>query len=87
MAMKAKTIKDTYETTVDHPPHYTQSKIQPLDVMKDWAKDEDALLYLFKMQILKYLKREKDKGQLQDIYKAERYMKELVKAAEDYYGR
>ena len=70
----------------NEPPHYTNTKIQPLDVMKDWSSGEDPLLFVFKCQIIKYIKREKHKGQLEDIYKAEFFMKALVHAAEELYG-
>ena len=55
--------------------------------MKDWSSGEDPLLFVFKCQIIKYIKREKHKGQLEDIYKAEFFMKELVQAAEELYGK
>tara|TARA_R100001510_G_C7556678_1_gene138316 strand:+ start:284 stop:535 length:252 start_codon:yes stop_codon:yes gene_type:complete len=78
--------KSSYKMAND-PPHYTDTKIQPIDVVKDWAKGEDPLMFYFKSSILKYIKREKNKGKLQDIYKAEFFMKELVKAAEEHYGK
>lgn len=71
---------------INNPQHYCKSSIQPLDVFKDWAKDEDPLLFYFKTQIIKYLKRERDKGKLQDLKKAQFFVNELVKQGEIYYG-
>ena len=78
--------KSSYKMA-NNPPHYTDTKIQPLDVVKDWAKGEDPEMFHYKANILKYMKREKNKGKLQDIYKAEVFMKLLVIAAEEHYGK
>jgi hypothetical protein len=93
----AKTISDLYSTSqmtlpgvpndpINLPEHYCKGSIQPLDVFKDWSKDEDPLLFFYKTQIIKYLRREKYKGKLSDLKKAQFYLNELVRQGEIYYG-
>lgn len=72
---------------VNAPAHYTQTKIQPIEVIEDWAVGEDPLMFYYKSQIIKYLRREKDKGRLQDLQKAEFFMNKLIKAGKELYER
>jgi hypothetical protein len=83
--MNLPNIPEPQACPVNAPSHYTQTKIQPLDVIKDWSVGEDPLLFHYKSQILKYIRREKDKGQLQDLLKAQFFMNELVEAGRKLY--
>ena len=71
---------------ISNPKHYTETEIQPLDVIKDWHKGEDPLLFYYKGQILKYIRRERLKNKLEDLKKAQFFMNELVEAGEKHYG-
>ena len=93
-----KKISDLYSTSseqmtlpgipdpVNKPSHYCDGKIEPIDVFEDWAPGEDPYLFYLKTQILKYLKREKSKGKLQDIEKAAFFMNRLVEAGGKFYA-
>ena len=85
--MNLPNIPEPKADPVNSPAHYTQTKIQPLDVIKDWSKGEDPLLFHYKSQILKYIRREKDKGKLQDLLKAQFFMNELVEEGRRFYER
>lgn len=64
---------------VNHPKHYTFGKYEVLPVLLDWFSD-DPLLW----QVGKYIARAKRKGsELQDLEKAEFYLKERIKRAKE----
>lgn len=63
--------------TVNHPSHYTFGNYEVLPVLQDWFP-KDPLAW----QVVKYMSRYKHKGTpLQDLQKAEFYLKELIKDA------
>ena len=69
---------------IDHPPHYTMGKIEPIDVIDDWELD----FYLG--QVIKYIARYKHKGTpVEDLMKAEWYLErfttQLSEAQEEDY--
>ena len=73
---------------VNHPPHYTSTKYEVIDILEEFFKD-DPLLW----QCGKYLLRCKGKGNLEQdlskmIWYAKRRMEreELIKNGENFYG-
>lgn len=66
-----------FQNLADNPPHYTKSKIQPLDVIMDWELD-------FPLgNIVKLVRRlyEKDTP-LQNLYKIRKYLSVLIEKEE-----
>ena len=62
---------------VNHPPHYNQGKYEVLDVIED-ALGDGYPDYL-QGNILKYMLRYKFKNGIEDLQKAEFYLKRLIK--------
>ena len=62
---------------IDHPPHYTQGRIEPIDVIEDWG------LGFCDGNALKYIARFRHKGQaLADLRKARWYLDRLIQQTE-----
>lgn len=62
---------------VDHPPHYTQGSIEPIDVIEDWG------LGYHVGQVFKYLCRAPHKGsELEDLKKARWYLDRYISKRE-----
>lgn len=58
---------------IDHPPHYNQGDIEPIDVIEDWN------LSYHLGQVLKYIARAKHKGrELEDLRKAQWYLARAI---------
>ena len=57
---------------VNHPKHYTKGKIEPIDFIN--ANDMDYL----EGNIIKYIARYKHKGGVEDLEKAEFYLRMLI---------
>jgi hypothetical protein len=72
-----KKLTTTEEDVVNHPVHYNRGKIEVLD----FIRDQDAP-YLAG-QVLKYICRYRFKNGLEDLKKAEFYLKRLIKETED----
>lgn len=63
---------------VNHPDHYTSGKKEFLDIAKDFLSNEQfkgALVF----NIFKYLFRYERKNGIEDLLKAEFYLKRLIK--------
>jgi len=73
------TIKnlEVEKDNVNHPTHYTQGKIEVIEVIEDWE-----LNYL-EGNIIKYVARYKYKNKIEDLKKAEWYLKRLIKGMID----
>lgn len=70
-------MEEEEQDKVNHPSHYTFGKYEVLPVLQDWFLT-DPLAW----QVVKYMSRYKHKGTpLQDLQKAEFYLKELIKNA------
>jgi hypothetical protein len=64
---------------VNKPPHYNFGKYEVIDVLMDWFPDEPLL-----WQVGKYIARANHKNNtLQDLEKAEFYLKRRIKLEED----
>lgn len=68
--------KDDGEDTVNHPSHYTQGGIEVHDFIDSWNLDFDT------GNVVKYVIRAPYKNGLEDLKKAEWYLKSLIKKAE-----
>ena len=63
---------------VNHPDHYTSGKKEFLEIAKDFLSTDQTTGALI-FNILKYLFRYEKKNGLEDLLKAEFYLKELIK--------
>jgi len=68
----------TKSDAVNHPSHYNSSKYECIDVLRDLSTPEEFEGFLIN-NVRKYLWRYKSKNGLQDLEKAEWYLKELIK--------
>lgn len=66
---------------VNHPSHYTFGGIELIDVWEATMSNE-ALQGLYKGNVMKYLWRYEHKNGLEDLRKAEFYLKRLIAAVE-----
>lgn len=66
---------------VNHPSHYTFGGIELIDVWEATMSTE-ALQGLYKGNVMKYLWRYEHKNGLEDLRKAEFYLKRLIAAVE-----
>lgn len=65
---------------VDHPPHYNQSGIECIDAIQ--AVTEEGFEFYLQGNILKYLWRYRYKNGVEDLKKAEWYLKKLISVKE-----
>ena len=66
-------IKTKEEDTINHPPHYTKSKVEPWDVVNEWKLD------YYTGTALKYIARFQHKGKpVEDLEKAIAFLKKKV---------
>ena len=71
---------------VNHPPHYKKNKVQAIKVIEAGLGDQGFQDYLLG-QVFKYLLRFKHKGKpIEDLEKAEWYLKMLKKKVKMLYG-
>ena len=63
--------------SVNHPNHYTQGSIETIDYMESCLTEEEFCGGC-KMNILKYVSREKFKNGLEDLRKARWYLDRLI---------
>lgn len=66
---------------VNHPPHYNSGNIECIDAIEE-SMTHDAFVGYLKGNIQKYLWRFENKKGLQDVLKAEWYLKRLIKTLE-----
>lgn len=71
----------TDHDNVNHPSHYTFGGIELIDVWEATMSNE-ALQGLYKGNVMKYLWRYEHKNGLEDLRKAEFYLKRLIAAVE-----
>lgn len=58
---------------INNPPHYSQGKIKPIDVIEDWE------LGSHESNVIKYIARAKHKGnELKDLKKAQWYLNRVI---------
>ena len=69
--------EDTINDVVNHPSHYTQGRIECIDAMQASMSKEEFTGYL-RGNILKYIWRFPYKNNIEDLKKAEWYLKKLI---------
>ena len=69
------------EDNVNHPQHYGQGNIEAIDYIKDFLNDDEYQGYL-RGNIAKYLHRWPYKNGVEDLKKAEWYLKRLIETQE-----
>lgn len=67
---------------VNSPIHYGQGKIECIDYIKDFLEEEEYIGYL-RGNIAKYLHRWRYKNGIEDLKKAEWYLKRLIETMEE----
>ena len=73
-------VKLEADMNVDHPPHYNQSGIECIDAIS--AATGDGMEHYLQGNIIKYLWRYRYKNGLQDLKKADWYLKKLISIKE-----
>jgi len=63
---------------VNSPAHYAQGNIECIDYIKDFLTEDEYIGYL-RGNIAKYLHRWRHKNGIEDLKKAEWYLKELIR--------
>lgn len=74
--LNLKPLQD-FNDSVNSPSHYTQGAIETIDYMESCLTDEEFRGGC-KMNILKYVSREKYKNNLEDLKKAQWYLNRLI---------
>ena len=74
-------VPETIQTSdpVNHPSHYTQGRFEVIDVIEDATKDLKGINAICVGNILKYVLRFQFKNGVEDLKKAEFYLKKLIK--------
>tara|TARA_R100000963_G_C4631599_1_gene96564 strand:+ start:839 stop:1105 length:267 start_codon:yes stop_codon:yes gene_type:complete len=69
---------------VNHPPHYNRGVIETIDIIKNSMSSSEFEGYL-QGNVIKYICRYRYKGtSLEDLQKAEWYIKKLIEEVEDF---
>lgn len=68
---------DNSKDMVNHPSHYTRGKIEVIKIMEDQLTAEEYRGYI-KGQVIKYITRERYKNGLEDLEKADWYLRHLI---------
>ena len=66
---------------VNHPPHYNKAGIETIQAIK--AMTNEGFEYYLQGNIMKYLWRYRYKNGVEDLYKAQWYLNELIDVVED----
>jgi len=83
MRLKNTMVNKVYFDNVNSPKHYLKGKKETIDVIRDCMTADEYHGYL-KGNVLKYVSRYKFKGEpLQDLHKAEWYLKRLIMEVKD----
>jgi len=69
------------ESNVNHPKHYNQGAIETIDYLESSLTPEE-LRGAYKFNVIKYVSRERYKGELEDLKKAKWYLDRLVENLE-----
>lgn len=68
---------------VNHPPHYTQGGVECIDAIRAACEGRDAYEGYLTGQVIKYIWRYPFKNGLEDLRKAEFYLKRLIEKREE----
>ena len=67
---------------VNHPQHYIHGGIETIDVIAAWTDGLNGVEAVCAGNAIKYLSRWKDKNGIEDLKKAEWYLKKLIETVE-----
>ena len=67
---------------VNHPQHYIHGGIETIDVIAAWTDGLNGIEAVCAGNAIKYLSRWKDKNGIEDLKKAEWYLKKLIDTVE-----
>lgn len=81
-APMSKTVEKPKDDKVNHPSHYTQGGIECIKCIEASMKPEGFQDYC-KGNVIKYIHRWREKGGVEDLKKAEVYLKWLIESAEN----
>ena len=73
---------ETKPNVIEHPPHYTAGKVECIDAIESAVKGLDPDEAVHVANVMKYIWRFKRKNGLQDLRKAEWYLKRLIERQE-----
>ena len=68
----------TPKDNVNHPPHYTQGKIECIDAIAEATKHLLGITAVCVANIIKYVWRWKSKNGIEDLQKAQWYLNHLI---------
>ena len=78
---KVKYLSGKKDDMVNHPPHYNKAGIETIQAIK--AMTDKGFEYYLQGNIMKYLWRYRYKNGVEDLYKAQWYLNELIDVVED----
>lgn len=67
---------------VNHPIHYNSGSIEVIDFIKDQLTPEEFKGYI-KGNVIKYMARERHKGGIEDLRKADKYLQMYLERVEE----
>ena len=78
---KVKYLSGKKDDMVNHPPHYNKAGIETIQAIK--AMTDKGFEFYLQGNIMKYLWRYRYKNGVEDLYKAQWYLRELIDVVED----
>jgi len=78
---KVKYLSGKKDDMINHPPHYNKAGIETIQAIK--AMTDKGFEYYLQGNIMKYLWRYRYKNGVEDLYKAQWYLNELIDVVED----
>ncbi len=78
---KVKYLSGKKDDMVNHPPHYNKAGIETIQAIK--AMTDKGFEFYLQGNIMKYLWRYRYKNGVEDLYKAQWYLNELIDVVED----
>lgn len=76
-------LTEELNNNVDSPSHYTQGSIECLDAIESATIGKNGMEAVCVANVIKYLWRYENKNGLEDIKKAEHYLKKLIDTVEE----
>lgn len=73
----ARTIIKSENDPVNHPSHYNQGKVETIDCIESACSEEGFLFYCLG-NVIKYVSRQRNKGGITDLRKAQWYLNKAV---------
>lgn len=87
-AEEAKGLYESDDTMVSHPPHYqTEAGIETIDVIEAFTSNLKGIEAVDTGNVIKYICRWKNKNGIQDLKKAEWYLRHLIMHLEKENGK